>query len=713
MGEPRLCYVDVGGTFTDAFIVDDDGEWMLGKAPSTPHDASQGFLAAIEVACKQKERALDKTLASLHVLGYGATMALNALLTRSGGRPGLLVTKGFEHMLTMGRGKQSWTDMDRPDRLHPMTHRQLAPIIPFELTRGITGRIDSLGQEFIPLNEREVRQATRELLAAGVDSLVIVFLWSFLNPAHERSAARIAHEEAAACGWPDLPVYASVDVSPVIRELPRANATAIEAYVGPLVRRAFSQLEDELHGRGFKGQLQIMQSAGGLAPARHVKIVESIQSGPVGGLVGGRFIGELYQFDNIITTDVGGTSFDVGLVTGGSVGVNREPTVARMLVGVPMVEVISIGAGGGTIARIDPLSGRLQVGPQSAGAVPGPVCYGRGGSEPTVTDADLVLGYINPDYFLGGRIALDRERALAALREKIADPLGISPLEAAEGIREIIDTRMREAIRGLVLARGFDLSEYHLLAFGGGGAAHCAGYTEGLPLRGVLAFSFSSAFSAFGAAAADYEHHYTRSLNMIVPPDVDAAGKKELGARITAIWQELKQEGVAQMVREGFREAELHFRFQAMIRYGRQLNDLIVTSPVEAIRSAEDFDALIAAFETLYEEIYSRAARYPQAGYDIFEVGMVAWAPKLRPTLKAYPLARAKPQEAARKGYRRCYFRQNACETPLFELARVLPGNEITGPAIIEDPTTTVVIPPDRRARMDQYRTLWLENSNA
>lgn len=713
MGQPRLCYVDVGGTFTDAFIVDDDGEWMLGKAPSTPHDASQGFLAAIEVACAQQGRALDETLASLQVLGYGATMALNTLLTRSGGKPGLLVTRGFEHLLTMGRGKQSWTDLDRPDRLHPMTHRQLAPLIPFELTRGITERIDSLGQEFIPLNEQEVRNATRELLAAGVDSLVIVLLWSFLNPAHERLAAAIAREEVAALGQPDLPIYTSVDISPVIRELPRANATAIEAYVGPLVRQAFSQLEEELHARGFKGQIQIMQSAGGLAPARHVKIVESIQSGPVGGLVGGRFIGELYQFDNIITTDVGGTSFDVGLVTGGIVGVNREPTVARMLVGIPMVEVISIGAGGGTIARIDPLSGRLHVGPQSAGAVPGPVCYGRGGSEPTVTDADLVLGYLNPDYFLGGRIALDRDRALAALREKIAEPLGISPLEAAEGIREIIDTKMREAIRGLVLARGFDLSEYHLLAFGGGGAAHCAGYTEGLPLQGVLIFPFSSAFSAFGASAADYEHHYTRSLNMIVPPDVDATGKKELGARITAIWEELKREGIAQMVREGFREKDLHFRFQAMIRYGRQLNDLIVTSPVEAIQSAEDFDALIAAFETLYEEIYSRAAKYPQAGYDIFEVGMVAWAPKFRPALKASPRRASKPSEPACKGYRLCHFRHTVYETRIFDLARLQPGNEIAGPAIIEDATMTVVIPPDRRARIDHYRTLWLENTSA
>jgi len=713
MGTATLCYVDVGGTFTDAFIVDQDGAWSLGKAPSTPEDASQGFLAAIEAASLNATRSINETLGNLQVLGYGATMALNALLTRKGGSSGLLITKGFEQLLIMGRGKQSWTEFDRPNRLHPVTHRHLPPLIPLESTRGITERMDSRGEEFIPLCEDEVRVSVRDLLATGIDSLVIVFLWSFLNPAHERRAAEIAREEARRYGLPDLPIYSSFDISPVIRELPRANATAIEAYVGPLVRHAFAQLEADLHNRGFQGQLQIMQSAGGLAPARHVKIVESIQSGPVGGLVGGRFMGELYGFDNIITADVGGTSFDVGLVTAGTVGVNREPTVARMLVGTPMVEVTSIGAGGGTIARIDPISRRLQVGPESAGATPGPACYGGGGDFPTVTDADVVLGYVNPDYFLGGQIKLDRDLAVRVLREKVAEPLGITEVEAAEGIREIIDTKMREAIRGLVLARGFDLSEYHLLAFGGAGATHCAGFSEELPLRGVLVFPFSSAFSAFGASAADYEHHYTRSLNMIVPPAVTAADKIGLGSQISATWQDLKQEGITQMVREGFRPEELRFRFLAMIRYGRQLNDLIVTSPVETIAGAEDFDALIAAFEAQYVQIYSRAARYSQAGYDIFEVGLVVWAPKIGPSLKPAPLAGQTPQRSASKGTRRCYFRAQPRETALFELAGLNPGNVIEGPAIVEDPTTTIVLPPDRRLRMDEYRTIWMNDRDS
>lgn len=712
MNKPILCYVDVGGTFTDAFLVDEEGNWSVGKASTTPKDASEGFYAAIQSALNNSELTIEESLSNLKVLGYGATTALNALLTRSGGNPGLLVTKGFENMLVMGRGKQSWTEMDRENRLHPVTHRQLPPLVSKQMTRGITGRIDSLGREFIPLNKEEVRSAVTELLEAGADGLAIIFQWSFLNTSHEDEAVQIAKEVAMEFGKADIPIYCSHQISPVIRELPRANATVIESYVGPMVRNTFAKLEDRLKQGGYQGQLQIMQSAGGLAPARHVKIVDTLQSGPVGGLTGGAFIGNLYGFNNMITADVGGTSFDVGLVTGGKAGINREPTVAQMLVGTPMVEVMSIGAGGGTIAMVDPLTGRLKVGPRSAGADPGPVCYGKGGVYPTVTDADLVLGYIDPDNFLGGRVKLDYDAAHEALRKYIAEPLHISVIEAAEGIREIIDTKMRESIGGLVLSRGFDISEYHLLAFGGGGPTHCAGYTSGLPLKGVLIFPFSSVFSAFGSSAADYEHRYTHSLNMVVQPDIDENGKIGLGNEITRIWNELKQQAIEQMTIEGFRKEEIRFQNLAMIRYGRQLNDLIVTSPVSEILTSKQWDLMIHEFEKQYEMTFSGAAKYPQAGYEIFEVGLVASAPKIRPQLKHYPLQSAAPASKAYKGKRNAYFGigGTSYETSVYELRELQPGNIVNGPAIIEDPTTTIVVPPNRLIRMDQYRSLWLEN---
>lgn len=707
MREPELCYVDVGGTFTDAFVVDADGEFTTAKAPSTPDDVSHGFFRAIERAAAEMDVPVREALSSLRVLGYGATLALNTVLTRRGGRPGLLVTAGFEHLLTMGRGKQSWTELDRPARIHPVTHRMLEPLIPFERVRGISERVDCLGGVQVPLYEEEVERATKELLDLGVDAIVVCFLWSFLNPAHEQRAAEIADAVLAARGA-EAPVIAAHEVSPVIRELPRANAAALEAYTAPLVRRAFANLEDELAAGGFEGELQVMQSAGGLAPARTVKVVDTIQSGPVGGLVGGRYIGEIYGFENAITTDVGGTSFDLGLITNGTVAVNREPTVGRFVLGVPIAEIVSIGAGGGTIAGLDPLTGRLLVGQESAGADPGPVCYGRGGTRPTVTDANLVLGFLNPRGFAGGQMELDVEAARTAIREQIADPLGLSVEEAAAGIRRIIDTRMREAIHGLVVSRGFDISEYHLLAFGGGGPGHVAGYTDGVPLAGIMMFPYSSVFSAFGAAAADYEHRYARSLNLVVPPEAGEDDKLAFGERITAVWEELRERAVEQMVAEGFAPEQLELRHQAMLRYGRQLNDLIVDSPVSRIDSVADWQRLIDAFEEQYSLTYSRAARYPQAGYDIFEVGLVVRAPKVRPRLRKSKLVGERPPEAARAGARPARFEDDWAEAQVLRLDELLPGNRVEGPAVLENAYTTLVVPPGRSIAIDEYRTIWM-----
>ncbi|HUZ29941.1 MAG TPA: hydantoinase/oxoprolinase family protein [Solirubrobacteraceae bacterium] len=705
---PTLCYIDVGGTFTDAFVVDAEGDYVTGKAPSTHGDLAQGFFGAIEAACAGWGIGVEEVLPSLRVLGYGSTAVLNAILTRSGRVPGLITTKGFEGILLMERGKQTWIDLDRAARLHPMTHRHNPPVVPRPLVHGVTGRIDSLGREVIPLYEDEVAAAAAALLDAGVSAVVVCLLWSFLNPEHERRAAGIVAEVARERGS-DVRVIASVDVSAVIRELPRMNAAILEAYTGDIARGAFRDMQSRLEERGFRGQLQIMQSAGGLAPAVHIKAVDTVQSGPVGGVIGGRYIGEIYGFNNLITTDVGGTSFDVGLVSGGFVNVNREPSVARMLLGIPMVEILSIGTGGGTIARIDPLTRRLEIGPQSAGSEPGPVCYGRGGAEPTVTDADLVLGYLDPAYFIGGRITLDLASARQAIGERIAGPLGMGVEEAAEGIRAIADANMRDAISGLIATRGFDLSDYHLLAFGGAGPSHVAGYTEGLKLAGVMVFPFSAVFSAFGAASADYEHHYTRAVNIIVPPNASDEIKLELGGKITQVWDELRGHGLAQMESEGFDPSAVHFRPLAMIRYGRQLNDLIVTSPADRLTTAADWDLLIGTFEELYERIYAIAAKYPQAGYEMLEVGMVAYTEKIRPKLRAEPLGPRVPPEDAAKGTRRAWFGGDWRDTQVFELARLGPGNELAGPVIVEDPTTTLVVPPGRRIRLDEYRTIWME----
>jgi N-methylhydantoinase A len=702
-----VCYTDVGGTFTDCFVVDEQGRFALGKAPSTPHDIAEGFLAALDRTREQFGIEPQEFLASLDVIGYGATTVLNAVITRTGGQPGLLVTRGFEDLLLMERGKQTWVTLARQERIHPVTHRHQDPLVHRRLVKGITERVDSLGRIVIPLREDDVRTATLELLDAGVDSVAIVFLWSFLLDDHERKAKEIVLEVSAGRGI-DLPVFCSHEISPTLRELPRANATTIEAFAGPSTLRALGRLEKDLKEGGFRGNLQVMQSAGGLAPARYVKAIETAKSGPVGGLVGARYIGELYGFRNLISTDVGGTSFDVGLITDGFVGIDREPSLGGLLLALPMMEVLSVGAGGGTIARIDPLTGRLQVGPESAGSEPGPVCYGKGGVFPTVTDADVVLGYLDPENFLGGKIRVDRGAATEAIASQIAEPLGLSVEAAAAGIRQVVDTKMRETVSGLIALRGAALEEYVLLAFGGAGPTHVCGYTEGLPFRAVLTFPYAAAFSAFGAAAADYEHHYHRAVNVVVPPGADDEELAAAGKRLSVAWQRLEEQALEQMRLEGADLSRVSLRHLVMVRYGKQLNDLVVTSPVSRCETAEDVRTVLRTFEERYTQIYAKGARLPQAGYEIFEVGLVASTPKVKPKLARYPLAGEDPSSAL-MGSRSAWFDGGWVETPIFSWPALAPGNRVRGPAVIQDPTTTLVLAPGRSARVDEYRTMWIE----
>jgi N-methylhydantoinase A len=703
---PVVCYTDVGGTFTDCFVVDEDGEFVIGKAPSTPSDIAEGFLSSLAIAREALGLSESDFLGALDVVGYGATTVLNSLLTRQGGKPGLLITRGFEDLLMMERGKQSWVALDRIDRIHPVTHRHQVPLIPKFRVRGVSERVDSVGNIVVPLREEDVRKGTTELLDAGADSIVIVFLWSFLADDHELRAKAIVQDVLQERGVA-IEVFCSSHVSPTLRELPRANATTIEAYSGPSTLRALARLESDLADAGFEGNLQVMQSAGGLAPAAHVRAIDTAMSGPVGGLVGARYVGELYGARNLISTDVGGTSFDVGLVTDGFVGVDREPVLAGLLLSLPMMEVESIGAGGGTIARIDPLTGRLEVGPESAGAAPGPVCYGKGGTEPTVTDADVVLGYLS-GRFIGGRIEGSAEASKEAIRTKIAEPLGLSVEAAADGIRQVIDARMREAVVGLVSVRGFALEDYLLLGFGGAGPTHLCGYTDALSMKGIVTFPYASAFSAFGAASADYEHHYHRAVNVVVPPSADEDDLIAAGARLSAGWERLEEQALDQMRREGIEQGDIQLRHLAMVRYGKQLNDLIVSSPVSRASTARELGRVLKAFDELYAHIYAKGAQFPQAGYEIFEVGLVASASKVKPKLAAHALGKPEPFDALITTAP-AWFGGSWVDTPRFDWTLLRPGNVVRGPSVVEHPTTTLVVPPGRSARLDEYRTVWIE----
>jgi N-methylhydantoinase A len=702
------CYTDAGGTFTDTFIIDSDGVFVSGKASSTPKQLADGHLNSLEEAMKTMALSSEEFFPNIDVTGFGTTAIINTILTRSGIKTGAIVNKGFEKIPFIGRGQQTMTEYSWEDVLHSATHRHISDLVPIELIRGATERVSNFGEVMIPLYEHEVYEGAKSLIVAGVEAIVILFIYSYMRPAHELRAKEIVIEVAKKMGK-SIEVFTSVETSPVHRELNRFNAVAIEAYGGSVARRSIRESEVRMKDRGAKKPLQIMLSQGGLATVAEAKMIETAMSGPVGGLQGGKFIGDIYGIKDILTTDVGGTSFDVGLITNGRFQLNMEPLVARFLINIPYVSVSSIGAGGGTIAFVDSLTGRLKVGPRSAGSIPGPCCYDLGGAEPTVTDADLVLGYINPGYFLGGRVKLDKTLAEKAIKERIADPLNISVVQAAWGIKEIVDTQMENYCRSVISCKGYAVEGYTLLAFGGAGPTHAAGYTKNTRFKNVMMFPYSSVFCAFGASTGDFSHHYLRSTFIFLPYKAADAVKMQMGDIYNKLMEEMEAQAMEQFKHEGYRKEEVQFTYNAFVRYAGQLEDIKVIMPMSRVKSPKDMDLFVQTFEDDYTSIYTDKARYPEAGELSLALGLTATVSKKKPVLVKKPLAGKEPPTESRKDNRKACFEGKYHDTAILEFNELLPGNIIQGPAVIEHVDTNYVVPPGTRIEIDEYGTLWLK----
>jgi len=712
--QPMIVTCDAGGTMTDILLVDAAGRFSVGKASTTPRDESEGFWESLEDAFSQWGVTLDGgangCLEPLKVSIYTGTTMLNTLLQRRGKKVGLIITKGFEDSFVVERGFQAVAGYSYADRLHTVTHAHNPPLVPRRLVKGATERVDLFGKAVIPLYEDEVRDAVKELVEAGVDAIAILFLFSYINPAHEQAAARIAHKAMKKLGR-EVPVYISSEVSPTIRELARLNSVVIQAYAAEPVREQLFRIEKRLQDAGVQYPLQTVLAYGGLASVRYPRLYESVVSGPVGGLLGARYLGEGVGIDNLITADMGGTSFDVGLVTEGKIPLVREPEFARFIFNLPMVTINSVGAGAGTYIRLDPLTKRILLGPESAGADPGPVCYDRGNEVPTVVDCDLILGVVNPDYYLGGKIKLNKEKSLARFKEEIARPLGLDVYQAAEGVLELINAVMRDQVRSLVLAKGYSTADYTLIAFGGAGPMHMAGFTEGLDLKGLLTVPYAAAFSAFGCATVDYSHRYQRSTHLFVAPGADATAKAAVGQELNRAWEDLEKRALAEMTVEGFARDAVHLQQIAFVRYGGQLDDVEVFSPLARIVRAEDLDGLIARFEDLYARIYVSGARFPEAGFQILEVGVVATVAKVKPLVERRPLASPDVPSRAIKGTRTVYHHGRWHPARILEMDELGPGNVVEGVAVIAAPNTTLFVPEQRRARFDEWGLIWMEQA--
>jgi len=706
---PLVLGIDAGGTMTDTILVNEEGDFAIGKAPTTPNREAEGFIESAEDATNIWGLDMQQTFEELPVVLYSGTGMLNTLLSRTGQRLGLLITKGMEDAVLMGRGMQSWAGYSYEDRLHAVTHAHPEPLLPINRVRGVTERIDQFGKVVIPAYEHEVVSGVQELLEQGIEALCICTIYSHVNPEHELKIGETAKKILKKHNI-DIPIYYSHEVRPVIREQSRLNSLLIEAYATAKGREQLLNVDKAAKQEGFKNSVQTVLSYGGLANMNYPRLHETMISGPVGGILGAKHVGELIGTDSVIVSDMGGTSFDIGAITRGNIPIDNEPTLDRFKLNLPTIAMDTIGAGAGTIIKVDPFTNKVSLGPESAGANPGPVALDRGGTEPTIGDCDAIMGRLNPDYFLGGKVKLNIEKAKQVLQEKVADPLGIDVYEAAEGMVNLLELEAKSSIESIISTRGVDPSEYHLMSYGGSGPLHMAEYSRGLGFKGVMTFQFAAAFSAFGCTTADYLHRYSQSVQIMIDPKAEESNRDQIRSQINEIWNELNTEAREEFVGEGHDADTIIYEPFAMMRYTGQLEDVEVPAPMLNLESNEDLDKLAEAFETLYKTMNRSVSRYGEIGFTVMELGLTARVEKVKPNLKRRPLGPAQPKPEASKGTRSMYYNREWHEAQLWEMDFLEPGNVLEGPAVVEHPATTLVIPKGDRVRLDEWTILHYEH---
>ncbi|MDB5595074.1 MAG: hydantoinase/oxoprolinase family protein [Hyphomicrobiales bacterium] len=683
--------VDVGGTHTDLVLLDTrSGTFAVEKVSSTPKNPALGVLNGVARFVEKGIRPED-----IEFFAHGTTITTNALLEMRGAKVGLLITKGY-------RAVQEVQSQARDGNLFDYFYTKPTPIAPQSLTFEIPERADYQGNVLVPLDREAVRHAARALLEAGVESIAVSYLFSFMNPEHEEETRRIIRGVA-----PGIQVSISSEVLPRIREWARLSTTLLNAYLEPVLVRYIAHLNKGLDECGVGTQQRfLMQSNGGVMPFTAAieggRTVHTLLSGPAAGAQASAYLAAADAGHGLVTLDMGGTSADIAFIEGGVPLEVTEGTIARRQIDVPALDMTTISAGGGSIASIDG-GGFLTVGPQSAGADPGPACYGRGGKRPTVTDADITCGYLNPEYFLGGAQKLDLAAARAALEEHVAKPLGMNALQAAAGIRRIVDMRMADEVRVFAAKRGVDLSTFTLLPFGGAGAVHAAAVAEELGMKRILVPMRPGAFSALGLLCTDVVHDYIRSeLRPFLDVTPDHAEE---------IYAALEAKARHELAAEGMKLEDAKFSRELDLRYTGQGYEL--RTPLDGLFEGRlDAEAMAAArtrFDHRHAQIHGHAAADRPVEVVSYRLRLRVSVPKYKP-LKEEPPATPRPVTEAQKGERSVYFDgENPVTTRLYERDRLDVGAVLEGPAIVEQFDATTVVNPGWSARVDGFRNLVLE----
>ncbi len=703
---PVVAGIDAGGTMTDTILVDQSGEFTVGKAATTPQCEALGFLESAEEACHYRGIGLEAMFRNVDVVLYSGTGMLNVLLSRTGRRLGLITTRGMEDMVLMGRGLQAWSGYSYSDRLHAVTHCHPEPLVSRLDTFGVTERIDHFGDVIIELYEHEVRDAVITLIDRRVEAICVCLLFAHVNPTHERRIAEIARAELKAHGS-ETDLYLSHDVRPVVREQSRLNSVLIEAYATGRGRQQLASIQDTAARHGFRHTVQTLQSFGGLTSIAHPHLHETMVSGPIGGILGAQYVGRLIGTDSLVVSDLGGTSFDMGIITRGQVRIEHEPVMGRFKLNLPMIAMDTIGAGAGMHLKVDPVTGKVSLGPDSAGSEPGPVCFDKGNLQPTVCDCDAILGRLNPEYFLGGKVRLNVELAHEAFRKRCAEPLGIDNVhDAAEGMLTMLESEASTALRRILSAQGIHPSEYALLSYGGSGPLHLGGYSRDIGFSDILTFKFAAAFSAFGCTTADYQKRFSRSVRLDVPLAGDEEEMSHVARRIDIVWNDLRRQAGNQMKADGHSANNVHCKPFLLMRFTGQLEDVEIASPIELVADSKGLETVVATFVDTYRKINRCVSTYGQAGVTIVELGVAASAAKIKPKLVRKQLGSPSPCQNTHKGQREVYFGGSWHSTDLWEMDGLQPGNEIGGPAVIEHPATTLVVHPGDQVFVDEWSIL-------
>ncbi len=704
---PRILAIDAGGTMTDTFIVDEVGRFVVGKAQTTPEDESVGLIRSSRDALGYWDTTPEEAFPRMIGGIYSGTIMLNRLLARQGRRVGVIVSKGQEDYFLLERGAQTYLGFSYSDRLHVVTHYHNTPIVPNRRMRGVYGRIDIFGEEVLPLQEDDVREMVRQLLDENVEAISVCLLSSYRNPAHERKVGEIARELVAERGI-NVPIFLSSEYYPLRNDLPRLNTTVIEAYAAEPSREQLQHVSNRIREHGGKFEVRVMASHGGTVGIDTRELTRTMISGPIGGVIGARYLAKAIGSDNVVCTDLGGTSFDLALVTDGNCAVKPYPDMARFLLCIPMVQIDSVGAGTGSYLRINPNSGRVEIGPDSAADRIG-ACWPEGGvTTPTITDCSVTLGIIDPDFFLGGEIKLDRDRAVEVIRTQIAEPLGIDVYEAAEGVIELFDENLKNEVLSAVLGKGYAPSNYVLLSYGGGGPVQVAGYAGGLDFREILVPAWAAGFSAFGCACADFEYRYEATTDMPIAAELPKEWKRGMCGMLNAKCDELKGKIAAEFKKTEHGDGAGEYKTSFRIQYMGQLNDLEIPSPSERLETADDLDILLDAFEETYGRIYARAAKSPELGFAITQAIVTGRVDVEKPVLPDEPRAGPTPPEGALKSEREVYIKREWRKANVWDMGALRAGNVIEGPAIVESPATTFFIPPGAVAQLDSNRIFHL-----